>query len=72
MRRWKIIKWNDRPKVTREAKFTCVDCMNESTIEVEGLPIAQVGSTIIFDIGKHSMPDVIECPHCRRRKENFT
>jgi len=43
--------------------------MNESNLLVEGTPLAQIGDGIIFDIGKNSMPDKIECPHCRRKKE---
>lgn len=69
MRNWKVIKWEDRPEAPAKVPFTCVKCGNESMLEVCGTPLAQVGDGILFDIGGHSLPEIIECPHCRRRKE---
>jgi len=50
-------------------EFDCPSCGIASNIEVGGKPMAQIGAGIIFDLGGHSMPNTIECPHCRRRKE---
>ena len=69
MRTWKILHWKDRPEHTTTVAFNCPSCGMESNIEVGGKPMAQIGAGIIFDLGGHSMPDAIECPHCRRRKE---
>ena len=70
MRKWKVI---DRGKVpdgrTSNYEFTCMGCMNESMLPITGLPLAQCDSGVVFDIGGHSMPQSIKCPHCRRSYE---
>lgn len=73
MRRWKILVWNDRPKVTHDIEYACLGCFNESLmpINIEDLPIAQVDKGIVFDSfpTSNAMPDAMECPHCRKQIE---
>jgi hypothetical protein len=67
---WRVI---DRGRVPdpppNVAQFTCTSCWAEAALPVLGLPIAQIGSGLVFDLGDHAMPRVIECRRCRHRYE---
>ena len=69
MRNWKIIKWTDPPEKPQKTPFTCLHCVKESMLKVSGMAIAQLGDGLVFDKEGHRMPEVIECPHCRKRRE---
>ena len=70
MRRWRIRRWKDRPAITQEIAFTCVNgCWKESLLKLgTGLVEAQLWMGIIYDPANpvKSIPQEIECPHCRR------
>jgi len=67
-RDWTVI---DRGEVPEEGAgvvlFTCLECMTESNLPILGTPMAQVEQGIVFDIGAHAMPKIIECPSCNNR-----
>jgi hypothetical protein len=71
MKRWKVLRWHDRPDRTREIEFDCLfGCGQTAALEVSacGLIEAQIGMQVIEDPCDEpvSMPDEIECPYCRR------
>jgi len=68
MRNWKIVKWDARPKHTTTTEFRCSDCGKDAKLAVSGMAIAQVGDGLVFDSSRYSMAEIIQCPHCRRRK----
>ena len=69
MKRWRILARGAVPIRTHEVVFACMSCGTEALLPVLGLPLAQIESGIVFDIGRHAMPAVIQCRTCRRRYE---
>lgn len=70
MRKWRVIDFGEvDQKCARRTEYTCLKCGNDSELLVIGNPIAQIGEALVFDVGDHAIPKVIECPHCRRRME---
>ena len=63
---WKIIDRGEVPERAGTVEYDCPACGREALLPVLGLPIAQIGAGIVFDTGKHAMPAVIQCRHCRR------
>lgn len=76
MRRWRILAWADRPERTRDVEFNCTRCEMDSKLPVNAadLIIAQMHDGLVADSmpSRNMMPDVIQCPHCRRRMERAT
>ncbi len=67
---WKIIEPGRVPeKGVTVVPFACHGCGHEAELPVLGMPLAQFSGGIVFDVGDHAMPRVIECRHCRRRFE---
>lgn len=67
MRKWRILRWTDRPAHTHEIEYCCANgCMRESLLPVAGTPVAQVGMGLVFDTSERNMPQDIQCPWCRR------
>lgn len=67
---WKVIDRGEVPDPPdNQAEFVCPDCGWEALLPVLGIPMAQLHSGIVFDIGRHAMPRVIECRRCRHRFE---
>jgi hypothetical protein len=64
---WKILNRGRVPKQTRQIFFTCLKCGHDAVLPVLGIPMAQIGQGIVFDIGDYAMPKIIECRKCRRR-----
>jgi hypothetical protein len=62
---WKIIDRGVVPEITPAVDFTC-QCGHEASLPVMGLAMAQIGMALVFDTGKHAMPDIIQCRKCRR------
>jgi hypothetical protein len=67
---WKIIDRGKVPKIARQIDLHCCECGHDALIPVVGLAMAQVGQGIVFDIGGHAIPPVIQCRKCRRVFEN--
>jgi hypothetical protein len=65
---WKIIDRGRVPELSAHVDYTC-ECGHEAQMPVLGLPMAQIGTGIVFDIGKHAMPKIIQCRKCRRQYE---
>lgn len=62
---WKILDWGDVPQTARTVELTC-ECGRDAHVPVVGLPIAQIGSGLVFDIGYHATPTTIQCRKCGR------
>ena len=73
MRHWKIRQWANRPAAIREIEFMCLHCEKASLLSTNAhdLIIAQLDAGVICDVGKspNTLPDIIQCPHCRRELE---
>lgn len=73
MKRWKVIKRGEEPRLRRDLEFTCVGCWRDSLLEVnrEDTILAQVEAGLVTDLAPSVdlMPLEIECPHCQRRYE---
>jgi hypothetical protein len=70
---WRILQRGDVPPNAQEISFGCPGCGAEAGLPILGLPIAQIGAGIVFDVGKNAMPVRIQCRSCRRifgREEN--
>lgn len=64
--RWVTVEAGEsNKKPTRTIDYMCVNCMNESRLDVCGIPIAQIEQGVVFDIGYRWMPKTIRCPHCK-------
>jgi hypothetical protein len=63
---WNVLDWGTVPKGSRTTAYTCTTCGTEAALPVRGVPIAQSGSGIIFDLGAHDVPRVIRCRSCRQ------
>lgn len=70
MRKWKVIDRGAVPDDAPEVPYLCMACETESLLPVVGVPIAQVGYGIVFDLGVHAMPKVIQCRKCRKFYES--
>ena len=69
-RRWKILDRGDVGEHDgHDIEYTCARCGKDALLTVVGLPIAQTGAMVVFDVGRHAMPAAIRCPHCRRSFE---
>jgi hypothetical protein len=66
---WKILDRGRVPVICSHVEYMCLGCGREAELPVLGLPMAQIGQGIVFDIGDHAMPKRIECRKCRRRFE---
>ena len=64
---WKVIEWGDVPEGAPLHDYTCMGCGREALCPMRGLPLAQIEMGIVFDIGSHALPEVIQCRGCRRR-----
>lgn len=70
MATWRILDRGDVPERAAVIAYTCTGCDRDADLPVMGLALAQIsGGGIVFDIGPHAMPALIQCPHCRRRYE---
>ena len=67
MRTWKIIDRGSVPEQARKAELTCLACGIVATIPVVGIVMAQVGHGLVFDIGEHDTPKVIQCRNCLKK-----
>jgi len=65
---WKIIDRGKVPELATHVDYTC-ECGHEAQMPVMGLPMAQIGNGIVFDLGGHAMPRLIQCRKCRRKFE---
>lgn len=67
---WDVI---DRGKVPEHAPvimFSCPNCGTEAELPYVGIPMAQSGAAIVFDVGGHEIPRKIRCRYCRRSFEH--
>jgi len=63
---WKVLDWGKvNRKFGTKVLIPCDNCGEESTLTVNGLPLAYAAGGLVFDIGGHAMPDKIRCPHCK-------
>lgn len=65
---WKIIDRGKVPERSMHVDYMC-ECGHEAQMPIMGLPMAQIGMGIVFDIGGHAMPKIIQCRKCRRQFE---
>lgn len=70
MKTWKIIESGPVTENSNKIMYMCPGCGANAALPVTGRAIAQAQETIIFDIGEHAVPDIIQCRSCRRRFEN--
>jgi hypothetical protein len=49
-----------------------MNCGHEAELPIMGLAMAQIDTGIVFDIGKHAMPRIIQCRKCRKRYGDST
>ena len=69
MRTWKILDRGDVPLRARLIRYSCLKCHTEAHLPVIGVPIAQIGQGLVFDVGPHAVPRRIECRSCRHEFE---
>lgn len=63
--RWVVHDVGDlNVNTARDIEYTCMNCMNDAALPVNGLVLAQHDSALVFDVGGHAMPDEIQCPKC--------
>ncbi len=65
---WKIIDRGKVPAIASHVDYSC-ECGHEAKLPIMGLPMAQIGMGIVFDIGGSAMPKLIQCRKCRRQFE---
>ena len=64
---WKIIDRGNVPRsAARMISFHCCNCGHDAELPVVGLPMAQVGQGIVFDLGRHEAPAIVQCRKCRK------
>lgn len=63
---WDVIDLGDVPENSPTIEFSCPNCGVEAELPYTGLPMAQVGAAIVFDVGGHEIPKKIKCRYCRR------
>jgi hypothetical protein len=69
--RWAILDHGKLDKAkAHDVEFTCMKCMRDALLPVNGRVLAQLEEGLIFDTGEHHMPKIIRCPHCRSTLEN--
>jgi hypothetical protein len=66
---WKIIDRGKVPALSRTIEFTCTTCGHDAQLPILGLAMAQIEMGIVFDIGIHAMPRLIQCRKCRKQYE---
>ena len=63
---WKILDYGKVPPGAPTHDVGCSICYTEAKLPMIGLPMAQMGQSIIFDIGVCHLPAKIQCRKCRR------
>ena len=62
---WKVLDFGKVPEhSTASVDFTCCKCGREARLPVVGRPLAQIEHGLVFDIGPHAMPSLIQCRKC--------
>ena len=71
MSTWAVLDRGNVPEglPSHDVEYECPSCGNEAELPVLGLPIAQIGRGLVFDLGGHEMPRVIRCRICRKTYE---
>jgi len=73
LKHWRILDYGNVPEDTsRMIEYTCMNCDEDSLLPVVGSVMAQMGQGLVFDIGGHAIPAVIQCRHCRKRYSTQT
>ena len=62
---WKILDRGEVPSGAPSLEFDC-QCGRSAMLPAIGLPLAQMGAGIVFDIGRHALPALIQCRKCGR------
>lgn len=66
---WKVLEYGDvdlDAPTTNLIEYHCVGCGRDAMLPVKGVAMAQTGSGLVFDLGEHAVPIVIQCRGCRR------
>jgi hypothetical protein len=68
---WRIIEEDAPPSGwTGSVMFTCPKCGHDARLPVQGSALAQLREgDLVFDVGDHAIPKIIQCRHCRKRFE---